>query len=228
LEIEVDIATRTVGARERFYMIRPGEKFALLNDFIRRSSVFLDFPGVGLERGPFPAEADVRAMLTRAIAVRDWHNAGGGGVHPTMELAPYYRRSRGKRLVRYVASLRRLHREMPIGTIIMVPDEGYFTNVRIGEIVGDTRNIRTRTYPGEDVPARKVKWIAAKPKAYFSSALRHVLNNKNPIVHIPDSLRKRYFLLLTISIYWTINLLLGSKSQRQTSIPCQNTTFKHS
>jgi hypothetical protein len=191
--LQLDIATRVVGEAENFYLVRPGQEFTLYNDFLQRSHVFLDFPGIGLDLNPqsrFPSDLDARAMVTRSSTIRDWHLSGRRGARPSTDLAPYHDLAKGRRVGKYVAALKRLLYEIPTGSIIVVPGPGYFSDVLIGEITGPRTNIRIGDYEGEEIPARPVRWVGKKHKARFSPEMIDLLKNRNPLVQMPRSVRE--------------------------------------
>ena len=141
--LELDIATRIVGPDEDIYIVRPGAEFTLYEEFNRRSQVFLDFPGVGLDRSrAFPKDSVARTMIMKSMAIKEWHDAGAFGAHPPVDNAHYEALARGRRLGRYVGALKRLHYDLPVGAIVVVPGPGYFSDVLIGEITKTTADIR--------------------------------------------------------------------------------------
>lgn len=189
--LEIDIATRVVGAAEDIYIVRPGAEYALYDDFIGKEHVFLDFPGFGLAPDqPFPEKEEARQMATRSLSVRDWHLAERAGQEPSRELASYARRTKGRRVGKYVTGIRRLNYELPTGTIIVVPGPQIFSDVLIGEISGSRTGLAVEIYPGEMLLARPVKWLARRPKARFTPELVEKLKTRNPITQLERSLRE--------------------------------------
>ncbi len=189
--LEIDIATRVVGAAEDIYIVRPGAEFALYDDFIAKEHVFLDFPGFGLSPDQnFPEKDPARQMATRSIAVRDWHLAKRAGQEPNRNLNAYARSTKGRRVGRYVSGIKRLNYEMPTGTIIVVPGPQIFSDVLIGEISGPRTAVTVEAYPNETLLARPVKWLARRPKAKFTQEFVEKLKTRNPITLLDRSLRE--------------------------------------
>lgn len=189
--LTLDIATRFLGAAEDIYIIRPGEKFSLYDDFIRKSAIFLDFPDIGLDfSGPKPKRDALRQAVVRSMALSEWHRKGGHGQPPSRAAADYAGLAKGRRIGRYVGAIQRLYFELPTGTIIVVPGPGYFSDVLIGELIGPSTEVRdVSLYPGEALPARRIRWIGRRPKAQFSERLRDRLQKPVPLMAVERSLR---------------------------------------
>ena len=128
-------------------------------------------------------------MVVRAIAVRDWHQAGRRGVSPTRELRRYRTQIHRRRLGKYVGALKRLHYQLPVGAIVIVPGPGYFSDVLIGEVTGRTADLRIEAYPDENLQARRVRWIGRQQKAAFSPEMIDSLKTRNPLTVLGRSLR---------------------------------------
>lgn len=189
--LEIDIATRVFGRAEDIYIVRPGADFALYDEFRAQSRVFLDFPGFGLNPAqPFPEQAEARVMATRSIAVREWHLAGQAGVPPDRDLASYRRKVHGRRVGKYVAAIRRLNYDLPVGAVIVVPGPHLFSEVLIGEISGSRVAVNIPAYPDETLLGRDVRWLARRPKARFSEEFVEKLKTRNPITQLDRSLRE--------------------------------------
>lgn len=189
--LKVDIATRFLGATENIYIVRPGEGFSLYEDFVRKSVVFLDFPDLRLQFGAARPNRDaLRQAVVRSIEIQRWHRQKRVGVEPSRDPIDYVEATKGRRVGNYVGAIQRLYYEMPIGSIVVVPGPGYFSDVRIGQIVGAPSLITGVTgYPDEEFPARRVRWMGSRPKARFSEKLRDRLQKPTPVMVIDRSLR---------------------------------------
>lgn len=188
--ITLDIATRFVGETEDMYIVRPGEGFSLYNDFIKHRAIFLDFPDIRLDMSKTPKKDALRQAVVRSIELREWHRRGRHGVEPSRQPADYVDATKGRRVGRYVGAVERLYYTLKPGTIIVVPGPGYFSDVLIGEIVGQPTTVTNLAlYPGETLPARRVRWIGRKPKARFGPVLRDRLQKPTPLMTIERSLR---------------------------------------
>jgi hypothetical protein len=189
--LEIDIATRVVGPTEDIYIVRPGAEFALYEDFLAKSHVFLDLPGFGLSpSGAFPEKDIARAMATRSVAVKDWHSTERVGIEPTRDLQHYQRHVKGRRVGRYVVAAKRLNYDLRNGTIIVVPGPHFFSNVLIGEITGPRADVSVSAYPGEVLLGRPVRWVAKRSKSKFSAEFVEKLKTRNPLTQLERSLRE--------------------------------------
>lgn len=190
-KITVDIATRFLGQNEDMFIVRPGESFSLYNDIVRKNAIFLDFPDIRLAfGGPRPKKDALRQAVVRSMELREWHRRGRAGAEPSRDPIDYVERTKGRRVGRYVGAVERLYYSLPTGTIIVVPGPGYFSDVLIGEIVGQPIEIgNVSLYPGETLPARRVRWIGRRPKARFSEKLRDRLQKPTPLMAVDRSLR---------------------------------------
>lgn len=188
--ITLDIATRFVGQAEDMYIVRPGENFSLYSDFLRHRAIFLDFPDIRLDFGAKPKRDALRQAVVRSIELREWHRRGRHGPIPSRSPIDYVDATKGRRVGRYVGAVERLYYTLQPGTIIVVPGPGYFSDVLIGEIVGAPTTIgNVDLYPGETLPARRIRWIGRKPKARFGPILRDRLQKPTPLMAIDRSLR---------------------------------------
>lgn len=188
--ITIDIATRFLGATEDIYVVRPGEAFSLYRDFLRKKAIFLDFPDIRLDLSVRPRKEALRQAVVRSIALREWHRSGKRIAEPSRRPEDYWLATHGRRVGHYVAAIERLYYSLRPGTIVVVPGPGYFSDVLIGEIVGEATEIGdVSLYPGEAVPARRVRWIGTRPKARFSERLRDRLQKPTPLMALERSLR---------------------------------------
>lgn len=188
--VTLDIATRFVGQTEDMYIVRPGEGFSLYNDFLRHRAIFLDFPDIRLDFAATPKKDALRQAVVRSMELREWHRRHQRGAEPSRDPADYIDAAKGRRVGRYVGAVERLYYTLKPGTIIVVPGPGYFSDVLIGEIVGAPTTVTNVTlYPGETLPARKVRWIGKRPKARFGEVLRDRLAKPTPLMAIDRSVR---------------------------------------
>lgn len=190
----VDIATRIVPPDEDFYIVRPGKGFTLYGDFLHRSAVFLDFPDLDL--ASFSATGDAtkrREMVFRSMEIRKWHLGGRRGVPPVRDLALYSGKTYRSRINHYVSAVDRLNLQLPDGTIIIVPGPGYLSDVLIGVLDGGpTAFGELDLYPNETLPGRRVRWLARRQKASFSSEAVERLKNPHPLMILDRSLREEF------------------------------------
>ncbi len=188
--IEIDIATRIVSDDEQMYVVRPGANFSLYDDFIRESAVFLDFPDLpfSLEQKP-KATTTVREIVTRSIAIRDWH-LGKLADEPSREQKDYKGAAVNRRVGAYIAAIQRLYYEVPNGTVLVIPSRTYIGDVLFVEITGPAeKREAAEAYPGEDMMVRPIRILAKKQKASLSQELRTALGQPTPVMQIARALR---------------------------------------
>ena len=90
-----------------------------------------------------------------------------------------------------MGALKRLVTDLKKGTTVVVPDEGYFGSVLIGEIAGPPETHSWKTvYGGDALITRRVKWSRKKIRGTFSEELRDLLGHTTPILQLPRSLRE--------------------------------------
>lgn len=132
--MKIDIATKVLGAEDDLYIVRPGESYWAFEHMLKSSRIFLDFPDLQIDpQDELPADEKLRIHIARSIAVRDWFDNDKIGQRPSANLDDFDASAYRRRLGRYVGALKRLVSDLSPGTIIVVPDEGYFGQVLIGE-----------------------------------------------------------------------------------------------
>jgi len=189
--VTVDINTRIMLPDEDIYVVRPGSDYSLHSDFVRRQAVFLDFPDLGLDPHQRPSKEWLKEAVIRSMELRDWHRRGRRFAEPSREQSHYKGKAHGRKIGRYVGALERLYFDLKPGTIVIVPGSGPYSDVRFGEIRGAGTNVGSVSlYPEESLPGRRVRWLAAKPKAMFSPKLRDLLGHSTPVMQLSRSLRE--------------------------------------
>jgi hypothetical protein len=206
--VEVDLNTRIVGADERMYVLFPGESYTLFNTIKHRSVLALDFPSLELGKtrmGDVPT--DLQSRVAMAVRVRNWHKAGRDiGNAPSRDLKDYVRFSRTEARALYMGAVEAVYFDLKPGTIVVVPGSGHWGEVLIGEVVGDSITAVTdANYPGESIPARRVRWLAIRPKSDFTEALIRRLPTPNPFTILPREFHEE---VLTLAFD---NVIYGSR-----------------
>jgi|TARA_R100000501_G_scaffold10060_4_gene19975 hypothetical protein len=193
--VDIDIATRVIGDEEDIFIIRPGQDFTLYADFRKKGVAFLDFPDLDLLlfKSKWENEKQREAVL-RSSTIRDWHLTGRSkDQQPSRAHSDYEGRAKGMRLGAHVASVKRFYLELPVGTIIVVPGPGYFSDVLVGQLSSKVISQKDiGLYRGEVVPARRVDWLGQKQKSEFSEEAIARLQNQKPIIALDRSLRKEF------------------------------------
>ena len=188
--IEIDIATRIVSEKEAMYVVRPGANFSLYDDFVREQAVFLDFPDLpfSLEQRP-PATNTVREIVTRSIAIRDWH-LGKLAEEPSRDQKDYKGKAVNRRVGAYIGAIQRLYYELPEGTVLVIPSRTYIGDVLFVEITGPVeKREAAEAYPGEAMMVRPIRVLAEKQKASLSQELRTALGQPTPVMQLAKELR---------------------------------------
>jgi len=194
--IEIDLRTKIVQQHEQVYVLFPGEEHSLYNNIVRRSAVYLDLPAFQI--GGAKAAVDVSQMTERLALsdrVRNWHKNGRPEDKvPSRDLNDYRRASDTNRRGLLGGALERLYFQMKPGDLVVVPGPGIWTDVYIGEVLGEPTVIRDEdNYPSEEIPARRVRWLTHKPKRAFSEDLVRRLGTPNYLIQLDRSLRDEIF-----------------------------------
>ena len=186
----IDIATRIIADDEDIFIVQPGEGYHLYDTFRDSKVVMLDFPDLKISPSRKPDRETLRLALVMSQTIRDWRNDGEPDPEPSRDLADYEKVPQGRRLGRYAGAIETLHYDLSPGSIIVVPGPGLDDPVLIGEIVGRTERLSWRSlYRGEKMLARRVDWIAEKPRAAFKPEIRAKFGTPNPIMQLERSLR---------------------------------------
>lgn len=138
-QLQIDIATRTIGVDEDIHIIQPGEGYHLFAHFHRHGVVFLDFPDLLLSERRKPSREEARQKIVRSLAIRDWHWEHKRKREPSRDLNDYADQSAGRRLGRYVGAIETLYYDLDPGAIVVVPGPGFDDPVLIGELTGRAR-----------------------------------------------------------------------------------------
>ncbi|MXO95966.1 hypothetical protein GRI34_05950 [Erythrobacter aquimaris] len=189
--MRVDISTHVLREQDNIYVVRPGEDYWLFDHFRRSNRIFLDFPDLDLDPlEELPEDKEMRLQVVRSLAIRDWHDNDNFGPRPADDTSDFEGQDYRQRLGRYIGAIRKL-RELPEGTVIVVPGEGYFGEVLIGKLVGlPHMHSWQAIYDGEPMLARRVKWFRSKQRGTFSDLMRDRLSRPDPVMLLDRSLRK--------------------------------------
>ncbi|MGK6323462.1 hypothetical protein ACMGDM_10260 [Sphingomonas sp. DT-51] len=190
--VEIDIVTRVVEDGERIYVVQPGRDYRLYDQFLDRSSVFLDFPDLSLDFRKLPQRQALREEIVKSIAVREWLDRRSIGPSPSRHAGDYSTKTHGRRLGRYAGAIEALYYTLQPGTLIVVPGRGFDDQVLFGELVGPPTYVAWKScYDGERLPVRRVNWIAKRTRGSLPAELRARLGTPNPIAALEQSLREQ-------------------------------------
>lgn len=186
----LDLKTRVVNADVKVFALHSGNYKQFINIFRNTGRIFLDIPGVTFERGQISDDPQLKAKVARARRMAQWYRARERGPLPPQELVQYQNARLGSSLSAAVGNVKRLYEEARVGDIILVPGDGLFSDVLMGEIIEDPPAGRDRVqidvYEEDSIPYRRVSWKAFPLRANLSMELSRCLSRPLAITYIED------------------------------------------
>ncbi|WP_372400136.1 hypothetical protein ABMY26_31425 [Azospirillum sp. HJ39] len=184
----IDLKTRVVNTDVKVFALHSGN-YKQFNSVFRTSGrIFLDIPGVTFERGQVSNDPQLKAKVARARRMTQWYRARERGPLPPQELAHYQNTRMGSSLSAAVGNVKRLYEEARVGDIILVPGDGLFSDVLMGEIIEDPPagedRIQLEVYQEDTIPYRRVSWKAFPLRANLSTDLSRSLSRPLAITNI--------------------------------------------
>ncbi|MBZ9742353.1 hypothetical protein [Mesorhizobium sp. CO1-1-4] len=189
MTIIVDPAIRILPDDHRIFVLHPGEGKRFYGDFQATESVFLDLPGVSFATPPDMNDTNLRNKLRMAKRIGIWRRRGSK-VEDTPSRNPddYAVTTVAADTPRFVHEVHDLYTEAKAGDLIIVPGKGYGSTVFFGEVVNDFDpdfTVESHRYPGETIPARKVKWLPVNlAKQQFNRRLVKLMQNRQAIIQV--------------------------------------------
>jgi hypothetical protein len=192
MSIIVDPAVRILPDDHKIFVLHPGERKRFYKDFHANEAVFLDFPGISFAEAPEVGSQSLRNKLRMARRISNWRRRGAPeGDEPSRD-PETYAVANPTITPRYVHEAYALYATAKAGDLIIVPGKGYDSTVFFGEFVNDfdaNFTIETDRYPGEHLPARKVKWLPVTlAKGQFDQRLIKLMQNRQAIINITREL----------------------------------------
>jgi hypothetical protein len=195
--LEIDINTRIIGTDDPVHVLFPGEAHSLYSFMSRRNVVALDLPGFrwdGRIRN-FGAIDQLKERLALSSDLKSWRLSGSKRqTEPSRKLGDYSGRRMSENRQLLLGAIERLYFSLPKGSLVVVPGPGNFSDVLIGQIVDERASFaKCDEYGGEEIPVRRVQWLAKKPKHRFSNELIARLGLPNYLILLDKSLHDEVY-----------------------------------
>lgn len=196
--IEIDLNARILPEDHNVYVVRPGSGYGLFPEIVENSILLLELPGLGLQVGQKPDDAELRRRVNRSRALRGWYNGTqDADSKPSMELDQYSPAEGGASAAQLEGLVRTFFERMKAGDLVIVPPKSYMEDAWIGEIVGHDYEVEwlrvARLFGDEPLPGRGVRWIAKIPKTELPFATLEALQKPNAAFLIERSLRGLFY-----------------------------------
>lgn len=196
MAIVIDPEIRILPDEHKIFVLHPGDGKRFYADFIESGSVFLDIPGIILPTEIDIDNEDFRNTLRLAKRISIWHRSGRKKEdNPSREPSDYRVKNPSVKAPRFVHEVNDLYSEAKSGDLIIVPGKGYNSTVYIGELDGPfdpDHLVNSRRYPGEKIPARKVRWLnSTMAKGQFNRRLIRLMQNRQAIIQVTKDKDKR-------------------------------------
>lgn len=189
MAIIVDPAIRILPDDHRIFVLHPGEGKRFYGDFQASESVFLDLPGISFSTAPDMNDTNLRNKLRMAKRIGIWRRRGSNPEDaPSRNPDDYAVTTVTVDAPRFVHEVHDLYTEAKTGDLIIVPGKGYGSTVFFGEVMNDFDpgfTVTSHRYPGETIPARKVKWLPINmSKQQFNRRLIRLMQNRQAIIQV--------------------------------------------
>ncbi|WP_052954880.1 hypothetical protein [Microvirga vignae] len=189
MAIIVDPAIRILPDDHRIFVLHPGEGKRFYADFLETEAVFLDIPGISFSEPPDADDVNVRNELRMARRISLWRRRGSpDDDRPSRDPNEYAVANPLVEAPRFVREVVDLYSDGRAGDLIIIPGKGYNSTVYFGEFVnGFDPNLTVESvrYPGERIPARKVRWLPVNlAKGQFNRRLIRLMQNRQALIRI--------------------------------------------
>lgn len=189
MTIIVDPAIRILPDDHRIFVLHPGEGKRFYGDFQATDSVFLDLPGIAFSAPPDINDTNLRNKLRMARRISIWRRRGSVlDDKPSRNPDDYAVTTVAVEAPRFVHEVHDLYAEAKAGDLIIVPGKGYGSTVFFGEVMNNFDpdfTVESHRYPGESIPARKVKWLPISlAKQQFNRRLIRLMQNRQAIIQV--------------------------------------------
>ncbi|MGL3106585.1 hypothetical protein [Bradyrhizobium sp. BR 1432] len=169
--ITLDLKFRVVPADRQVFIAFPGKGYGLYSTFHKLDRIFPQLPGLELFAGrPFSEQPEILARIARARRLRNWHRSKRQSDPPSRRLSEYDRVDAG--LYTHKGVLAGFFERAKKGDLVVVPPGELVGHVLIGELQDAPEKFENIEIPElfdrDEVPTRKVKWLASTPKADLS------------------------------------------------------------
>lgn len=184
----IDLNTRLLGDDHKCYILFPGQGYRFFEEMRRTNSIFLDVPGFPL--GPSEDVSDAKDLVERVTIsdrIKEWLNDGSPKDKPPVRDPKDLKGYRSTTAKQQFAGLVRgfLHTLKP-GDVVIVPGQSYEHDVLFAEILPTKERhfVEVAHYPGEKIPAWKVKWLKTVPRRKIPGWLEQKIPSPNPLRQI--------------------------------------------
>ena len=159
----IDIATRFISEEHRAYIVFPGDGYRYYSLMNEEHLVFLTIPGFEVPdtTGLYDSN-DIASRLILSERIRDWHHRGCPSDDlPPRKLSELTDLKITRRRLQAAGVVRNFFSRLKHGDIVLVPPKKYDEDLLMGEIQEPGNIVYTvlPDYPGEKLPAIRVKWI---------------------------------------------------------------------
>lgn len=191
MSIILDPAIRILPEDHHIFVLHPGTNKRFYADFEESKSVFLDIPAINLDIEPEEDTENLRNQLRMSKKISMWHRAGAAlDDEPSRNPDDYAVNNPSPAAPKLFHAINDLYSLARSGDLILVPGKGYNSTVLIGEIEGDfdpNFKVESTRYPGEYIPARRVKWLpTSMAKGQFNRRLIKLMQNRQAIIKITN------------------------------------------
>lgn len=170
-QIVLDLNFRVLSPTQQIFIAFPGKGYGLYSRFHALNRIFPQLPGIDLfPKRPFEEQPELLARIARARKLRNYYRGRRQGDLPSRRLSDYSRIDQG--LYGHKGVLAGFFERAKKGDLVVVPPPDLIGSVLVGELQDDPENFQNITIPElfgtDEVPSRKVKWLATVPKADLS------------------------------------------------------------
>jgi hypothetical protein len=197
--IILDPSVRVLDDNHQIFVLHPGQGKRFYSDFIANEAVFLDVPGIKFNEVPNIDSEHVRSSLRMSRAISGWYRKGKPeDKKPSRNPSDYIAKTENLPASRFMTEVKELYTTAKTGDLVIIPGQGYNTQVYIGEFIGPLDadyTITSERYPFEPIPARKVKFLKTNlAKWQFGARLVRLMQNRQAIIKITqdDDVRDVY------------------------------------
>lgn len=192
MSIIIDPRVRVLEDNHQVFVLHPGENKRFYHDFIRTSSVFLDFPGLKFDRIPNINDEIDRAKIRQSQAIKGWYKKGKpADEKPNENISHFLASTTGRSASKTASTVGQLYAEAKKGDLVVIPGRGYDTSVILGEFADDfdpSFLVEVSRYDSHLVPARRVKALPINKLKYeFNTRLVRLMQNRQAIIKITDT-----------------------------------------
>lgn len=185
-----DIATKAIEPSTAIWVIFPGTNRRLLSSFLQFNAVFLETPGLNINKAAIQSTAAIRQHVRMSQTLRRYHESSVAKTAPSRRASTYSDQpfdGKGRVLA---GNVRKLFAKMKIGDLVIVPGRSAFGDVSFGEIISDFDPKDTLTVKSfaDEIQYRRVRWVTTNvPRQSIPIHLQGYLSKPPAIAAVPRS-----------------------------------------